>query len=79
MRAYVVFRVARWTAQEFYWTGQLLASGAPQVSSDTALALGFTSARKAYEAVENVGSGRARRRLLWWHVGLRRIRRQHEA
>lgn len=78
-RAYLVYYRARWSAQEFYWTGEILPSGKPQVSSDTALARGFTSAREAYEAAEAGAKAGGMRKLMWWRVGLRRINRAEVA
>lgn len=63
--AYVVFYRARYSGQEFYWTGAYLPSGAPQVSTQAALAGRFPSAREAYESAARC------QRMARWHVGRR--------
>lgn len=66
--AYLVFYTTRWAEQEFYWTGVYLPSGKPQVSSDSALARAFTSAREAYEAAAGC------KRMARWKVGRRMVK-----
>ena len=66
--AYLVFYTARYSGQEFYWCGDFLASGAPRVSTDTALAGQFPSARQAYEEAAKCS------RLRRWRVGRRAVR-----
>ena len=66
--AYLVFYTTRWAGQEFYWTGDILPSGKPQISSDSALARAFTSAREAYEAAAGCSA------MARWRVGRRVVR-----
>lgn len=66
--AYLVFYTARYSGQEFYWTGEMLPSGAPEVSTDTARAGRFTTAREAYEAAAKC------QRMARWRVGRRTVR-----